>query len=241
MTICDEFHHLRNLAEGGVEEFHLVAGADEVVLRVLDLVVGVAAYVVGEEPYCLHEWEQTGGVWQILPLDRGEERLCPFQIASCEGFEDLHVEIDLVQFRRILGHRVGGGAQEVPEVGEHIAWHHGVQIDDAEDLAVLVEHHVVDLRVAVAYSFRKLSLTVQLLGLAHLDPVFVDVFQYPVKFLISCLVICMQTSGPVLSDSLDQLPEPQLHVVEVRNRLSERVRDVGKHRLEVAESLAGVL
>ena len=54
MTICDEFHHLRNLAEGGVEEFHLVAGADEVVLRVLDLVVGVAAYVVGEEPYCLH-------------------------------------------------------------------------------------------------------------------------------------------------------------------------------------------
>lgn len=100
---------------------------------------------------------------------------------------------------------------------------------------------LLTLRVAVAYSFRKLSLTVQLLGLAHLDPVFVDVFQYPVKFLILCLVIGMQTSGPVFSDSLDQLPEPQLHVVEVRNRLSERVRDVGKHRLEVAESLAGVL
>ena len=73
MTICDEFHHLRNLAEGGVEEFHLVAGADEVVLRVLDLVVGVAAYVVGEEPYCLHEREQAGCIRQTLPFQRCQE------------------------------------------------------------------------------------------------------------------------------------------------------------------------
>ena len=32
-----------------MEEPHLVAGADKVVLRVLDLIVGVAVYVVGEE------------------------------------------------------------------------------------------------------------------------------------------------------------------------------------------------
>ncbi len=69
MTICDEFHHLRNLAEGGGEKFHLVAGANALCSGYL-ILVGVAAYVVGKEPYCLHEWEQTGGVWQILPLDR---------------------------------------------------------------------------------------------------------------------------------------------------------------------------
>ena len=55
MTICDEFHHLRNLAEGRVEELNLVACADEIVLRVLDFVVGGAVYVVGEEADGLHK------------------------------------------------------------------------------------------------------------------------------------------------------------------------------------------
>ena len=224
-----------------MEEFHLVAGADEIVLLVLDFVVGVAVYVVGEEADGLHKREQAGGVRQILPLDRGQERFRAFQIASCEGLEYLHIEIDLLQLRGVFGHRIGGRTEEISEVREHIAWHHGVQVDDTQNLAVLVEHHVVDLCVAVADPFRQFALTVQLLGLAHLDSILVDVLQNLVQFLAFCLVVGVQTAGLVLPDCLDQLPEPQFHVVEVRNCLSERVRDVGKHRLEVAESLAGVL
>ena len=92
----------------------------------------------------------------------------------------------------------------------------------------------------MADPFRQFALTVKLLGLAHLDSVLVDVLQNLMQFLTLCLVIGVQTAGLVFPDSIDQLPQPQFHIVEVRNGLPERVRDVREHRLEVTESLAGI-
>ena len=41
-------------------------------------------------------------------------------------------------------------------------------------------------------------------------------------------------------DGLDQLAEPQFHVVEVRNSLSKSVGNVSEHRLEMTEGLSRV-
>lgn len=54
-------HHLVVAAHVTVEG-QLVAGAVQVVGGMLDLVVGVAIQVVGEEPHALHEGEQRHGI-----------------------------------------------------------------------------------------------------------------------------------------------------------------------------------
>ena len=137
-------------------------------LRVLDLVVSVAVDVVGKEAHGLHIREEAGRIGQVLTLDRGQEHLCRAYVSTGEGLEDIHSEVYLFQLRGVLGNRVGGGAQEVSEVGEYERRHHGVQVYDAQDVALGVEEHVVDLGIAVADALGELALAVQALGLAHL-------------------------------------------------------------------------
>ena len=73
-------------------EGQLVAGAVQVVGGILDLVVGVAIQVVGEEPHALHEGEQRHGIGQQLYLQGCEEVTCRLQVASGESLENLRVE-----------------------------------------------------------------------------------------------------------------------------------------------------
>ena len=54
-------HHLVMAAHVAVQG-QLVAGAVQVVSRILDFVVGVAVDVVGQETHALHEGEQRHGI-----------------------------------------------------------------------------------------------------------------------------------------------------------------------------------
>ena len=84
----------------------------------------------------------------------------------------------------------------------------------------------------------KKSLPVQSLRLAHLHSVGVKFLKNLVE--LSILRISGEPSGLVIMDGLYQLAKPQLHVMEVWNSLSEGVRDVGQHGLEMAESLSRI-
>jgi len=109
-----------------LEKPQLVAGADEVVLGILDFVVRVAIEVVSEETHGLHEGEQGHGEGQMLALHRGEEGDRGLQIPSREGLEDVPTESDAVQIGRVFGLSISSRAEEVAVVREDVSGHHGV-------------------------------------------------------------------------------------------------------------------
>ena len=127
---------------------------------IADLVVGVAVQVVGQEADGLHHGEEHHGKGQVLALHGGEEAAGALKVALRECLEDVPAEADAVQLGRVLGHGVGCRAQEVTVVGEDVGGHDGVEVDDAEHAALLVEEHVVHLRVAVADALGQLAAAV---------------------------------------------------------------------------------
>ena len=76
----------------------------------------------------------------------------------------------------------------------------------------------------------KLSLAVQALALAHL-------LSACLKFVYEPLYLS-KTAGLVLSHSLAELLQAELHVVEILDSLAKLRGNIGQHCLEVAESLA---
>ena len=90
-----------------LQQLELRFGANQVVLRILDFVVGIPVDVVGQEAHALHVGEESSCVGQILYLDRQQEALGRFQIALSEGLEDFHVERYVAQFGVILQSRIG--------------------------------------------------------------------------------------------------------------------------------------
>ena len=164
----DKFFHFGSVCLDALQQLELVASPDKVVVGVLYFIIGVAVDVVGEEAYSLHVGEQRCGIRQVFDFHRGEKSFGARQVAFGECLEYLHVKLNAVNIGVVLGELVGTGAQEVAEVAEYEARHHGVEVNDAEYVAVVVKHHVVHLGVAVADSFGQLALAVEALRLCHL-------------------------------------------------------------------------
>ena len=161
-----------------VEQSHLRTCTHEVVVDVFGLVIRVTVKVICQETYGLHEREHASCVRQVLTLDVREESSGGLDVTLREGLEDVHVEADLACIRFILGGSIRSCPQEITEVGEYIARHDSIQVNDTENVAVLVEHHVVHLRIAMADAFRQFAVSVKLLGLAHFHAMLVDVLQH---------------------------------------------------------------
>ena len=58
---------------------------------------------------------------------------------------------------------------------------------------------------------------------------------------ISATLRPVQAAGGILFDGLDQLAQAEFHVMEIGNRFSQRLIQVGKHRLEVSEGFPGII
>lgn len=215
---------------GTFEKLPLGAAAHEVVLGILCLVVEVAVDVIGQEANRLHVGEQLCGIGQVLNLDRGEEGGSALEVTLCEALEDFHVEAYVLEVGVVLFSCVGSRAEIVAEVGENEVRHDGVEVDDAEHVAVFLKEDVVHLRVAVADALGQFSLAIEAFALRH--------------FLCACfdgvhevLHFC-QASALVGFDGFAQLPEAELHVVEVLDGLAKLDGDVGQPALELSEGLA---
>lgn len=224
--------HLRGVGLDALQELELVAGAHQIVVRILDLVVSVAVDVVGQETHGLHVGEEGGGIGKVFDLRRGEEAACRREIAFGEGAEYIHVEFHVVYVGIILGQSVGGCAQEIAVVAEYVARHHGVEVDHAEYVALVVKHHVVHFRVAVADALGKFPLAVELLGAAHRVGALLQLVKQRFHF--------GHSSFGVGFHGVVELFETEFHVVEIGNALFKLLVDVYEHGLEVAERLAGV-
>ena len=195
------------------------------------LVVSVAVDIVGQEADGLHVREEGGGVGKERYLCVGQESGCRFEIAFGESLEDVHAEFHFVEFGRVFGLGVGGCAQEIAVVAEDERGHYGIEVDYAEDVAVGVEHHVVDLRVAVADAFGKLIVAEKAFGLGHVLAA--------AEQVVNDRLNLGEASGGVGLDGVVELLEAEFHVVEVGDCLDESVGDIDELGLEVSESLAG--
>ena len=214
------------------KQVQLVVCPNEIVVGILALPILVAAQIVPKEADTLHIGEESRGVGQVLYLDGQEETLGTLEITFGEGLEDIHAELDLVHFGTVLGNLVGCGAKEIAIIGEDEVGHNCVEVDDAKHVVLLVEHHVVDFRVAMADAFRKSSFPSHSLGLAHLVGSLLNLGKHVLHALF------LHPTSRVALDDVVQLFETELHVVEVLDGLAQLNGNVGKHSLEVAESLA---
>ena len=93
-----------------------------------------------------------------------------------------------------------------------------------------IEQHVVDLGVAMADALWQLALAVQLFGSTHLLST--------LEQSIDQLLHLGNAARLVVGNGIVELLEAELHVMEVRNGLVERLLNIGKHGLELAEALA---
>ena len=98
---------------------------------------------------------------------------------------------------------------------------------------MLIEHHVVHLRIAVAYAFRQFAFAVQAFSLAHLFGTFLQLIEVFFHFVHS--------TGGVGSHGISQLLQAELHVVEVRDGLTQFIGNIGQHSLEVTKGYSGVV
>ena len=228
----DEGLHLGLVLAYLEEEVPLVACACEIVVGILALPVVVAREVVPKEAYTLHVGEELGSVGQERDFDRREE-CCRLHVSACESAEDVHAEVDVAVLGRVLRHGVGGSAQEVAVVADEERGHHRVEVDDAEHIALVVEHHVVHLRVAVAHALLQLALGKQALAETHLV--------HAALYLGNEVGYSGSAPRRIALHHLAQLVAAQAHVVEVGYGFSELVGDFGELRLEIAEGVASVI
>ena len=56
-----------------LEKFELGFCADEIMLRIFDLVVCITVYVVCKEAYALNIWEESCRIGQVLDFGREQE------------------------------------------------------------------------------------------------------------------------------------------------------------------------
>lgn len=79
------------------EETQLILRAHQIMLVVVNLIIGVAVDVVGQEPHALHVGEKLGGIRQILCLYGFQKALSRFEIALRERLENVHPKVYLVK------------------------------------------------------------------------------------------------------------------------------------------------
>ena len=112
-------------------------------LGILNLIVGITVDVIGKEAHGLHITEQTASVRQQFFLNSREEGSV-LEIAACVGLEDLQVHMDILKVRVVLESCVGGGTHEIAEVAENKSGHDGIEIDDTDRSAGIIEEDIVD-------------------------------------------------------------------------------------------------
>ena len=201
--------------------------------RILNLIVCITVNVIGKETHTLHIGEQCGRIRQILYLHRQQERFGRLQIALCESLEYLHIEIHVGEVFVIFQPRIGSRTQKIAKVGKYKTGHHRIEINDAEYIAVFIEHHIVDFRIAMANTLGQLVFTMQAFRLAHFIGATLNFIQKIPHF--------PHTSGNIRRHSIMKLLQTEFHIVEIGDCLAQTVGNIGKHGLEVAESRTGIV
>jgi len=139
------------------------------VLRIGDLVVGIAVEIIAQETDALFEGDQLAAEGEVIDFSRVEKSPGHREVALSEGLEHAHLQTDPGQVGLVLGRGAGGAAHHIPEIVEGDARHDGVEIDDTDARAgIEIEHDIVQLGVIMGDTQRHLTLSQGIEQLASL-------------------------------------------------------------------------
>ena len=203
-------------------------------VRTRRLEVQVAVEVVREEAHTAFEREELSGERKQFAFLGVEEVAGGAEIALGERFEVLELHGDLGEIDFVfLGGR-GRGADHVAEVVERGARHRGVEVDNADAFErVVVDEHVVQLRVLVRDAFRDFAVG----HCVEDDRAVFFAGEDEVDFLFDAGCAVLDVGGEGLLEGFKAFAR----VVEVRNRFDEAAaRDVHEELLEVTEGACGL-
>ena len=93
----NEGHHFGFMSANTAEQTQLILRAYQIMLVVVNLIIGIAIDVIGQKPHALHVGEKLGSIRQILYFDGFQEALSRFEIASRERLKDIHPKVYLVK------------------------------------------------------------------------------------------------------------------------------------------------
>ena len=137
-------------------------------------------------------------------------------VSRIEGIslKDIHVYIYIVQIFIIFGTCIGTCTDKVTDIGQYESRHYRIQVDYTKYLVSIgIEHHVINLRVAMVGAFLQLAFTIQTFLNAHCFGTFFNFFDQIFHFF--------QTSGSVSLYCIVELFQTEFHIVEVRNCFSQ--------------------
>lgn len=132
-----------------LQEGNLVAGANVVVAFVAAAIVDIVIEVIGKEPKCLHIKHELSGIGKGLFFDGGQHIVHLAEITADDGLEEGFANFYAGDLAFFFGYGREVSAEHIPDVADEITGHDGIQIDDAEALAILIEQYIADLGIVM--------------------------------------------------------------------------------------------
>ena len=99
-----------------LQELELRLGANQIMFRAMDLIVGIAIQIIGQEADGLHVGQKATSIGQQTDLRRSQKGLRFLHITSGIGLEDRQVHLHTLQLLIILCAGVGTRANEVTNI-----------------------------------------------------------------------------------------------------------------------------
>ena len=206
----DDGFHLLPFVQHILAQGNLAAGADEVVLGIADVEIGVSTQVVVQEPGGQLGGEHNAAQTQGIGLQLGHGFGRHIEKTFCKCPEHLHIHTSLGGIGAVLFTVVGGETNGIAEIMAHKAGHDGIQINYHKGAVILrAEQNVVDFCVVVGYPQGKLA------GLLHIRQGAGQFLNIQKK-----LNLIGNLSGPangILRNGLAEIFKPPAGVVEIGN------------------------
>ncbi len=144
-----------------LSQCQLTASALQVVFTVFNTVIWITLQIVRQEADSLLCGESEKAVGKSIQLGFAEGSRQYSKEAFAESTEHIHVDFDFVQVGAVFCFGIGAGAQSIAKVVSNESRHDGIQVDDTESFAFVVEKDIVDFGIVVADTKRKLAFVEQ--------------------------------------------------------------------------------
>jgi hypothetical protein len=127
----------------------LVAGADVVVAFVAAAVIDIVVEVIGQEAERLHVKHELSGIGKGLFFNGGQHFIHLAEITADDGFKEDLADFYTGDLAFFFGYRRKVSAEHISDIADKITRHDGIQVYDAEALAILVEQDIADLGIVM--------------------------------------------------------------------------------------------
>ena len=128
----------------------LIAGADIVVAFVTAAVIDIVVEVIGQEAEGLHVKHELSGIGKGLFFNGCQHFIHLAEITADDGLEEDLADFYTGDLAFFFGYGREVSTEHIPDIADEITGHDGIQIDNTEALAILVEQDIADLGIVMS-------------------------------------------------------------------------------------------